>query len=135
MRAKEGCRGVVGRVLSEAGGLALARGSRFGLRHVGGYCPPLSVSGWPCPIPPRKRRKSSPASAASAASARGLSAHSRPAPTAGRFCSRSRRSAARSDRKSVVEGQRVSVRGDIGGRRIIKKKNKHNQETYTTYTT
>src|SRR3546814_12103658 len=27
------------------------------------------------------------------------------------------------DRKSVVEGQRVSVRVDLGGRRIIKKKN------------
>src|SRR3546814_18024830 len=29
------------------------------------------------------------------------------------------------DRKSVVEGQRVSVRVDIGGRRIIKKKKKN----------
>src|SRR3546814_11549731 len=28
------------------------------------------------------------------------------------------------DRKSVVEGKRVSVRVDLGGRRIIKKKNK-----------
>src|SRR3546814_11151859 len=27
------------------------------------------------------------------------------------------------DRKSVVEGKSVSVRGDLGGRRIIKKKN------------
>src|SRR3546814_13363718 len=26
------------------------------------------------------------------------------------------------DRKSVVEGKRVAVRGDLGGRRIIKKK-------------
>src|SRR3546814_12401900 len=29
------------------------------------------------------------------------------------------------DRKSGVEGKRVSVRVDLGGRRIIKKKNKH----------
>src|SRR3546814_16895379 len=29
------------------------------------------------------------------------------------------------DRKSVVEGKSVSVRGDIGGRRIINKKNKN----------
>src|SRR3546814_6232229 len=28
------------------------------------------------------------------------------------------------DRKSVVEGKRVSVRVDLGGRRILKKKNK-----------
>src|SRR3546814_12323542 len=34
---------------------------------------------------------------------------------------RSRTSAARSDRKSVVEGKSVSVRVDLGGRRIIKK--------------
>src|SRR3546814_11055342 len=31
--------------------------------------------------------------------------------------------AGRPDRKSVVEGQRVLVRVDLGGRRIIKKKN------------
>src|SRR3546814_17460808 len=30
-----------------------------------------------------------------------------------------------SDRKSVVEGKRVSVRVDLGGRRNIKKKNTH----------
>src|SRR3546814_20759832 len=30
------------------------------------------------------------------------------------------------DRKSVVEGKSVSVRVDLGGRRIIKKKNKYN---------
>src|SRR3546814_20951621 len=30
----------------------------------------------------------------------------------------------RSDRKSVVEGKSVSVRVDLGGRRIIKQKNK-----------
>src|SRR3546814_10003257 len=30
------------------------------------------------------------------------------------------------DRKSVVEGKSVSVRVDLGGRRIIKKKNKNN---------
>src|SRR3546814_14729008 len=30
------------------------------------------------------------------------------------------------DRKSVVEGKSVSVRVDLGGRRIIKKKNQHN---------
>src|SRR3546814_17976259 len=30
------------------------------------------------------------------------------------------------DRKSVVSGQSVSVRVDLGGRRIIKKKKKHN---------
>src|SRR3546814_16351003 len=35
------------------------------------------------------------------------------------------------DRKSVVEGKSVSVRVDLGGRRIIKKKNrlKNNEET------
>src|SRR3546814_13926177 len=38
---------------------------------------------------------------------------------------RTRTVAAGEDRKSVVEGQSVSVRGDLGGRRIIKKK-KHN---------
>src|SRR3546814_11843740 len=32
--------------------------------------------------------------------------------------------ARKSDRKSVVEGKSVSVRVDLGGRRIIKKKNK-----------
>src|SRR3546814_1433372 len=31
----------------------------------------------------------------------------------------------RSDRKSVVEGKSVSVRVDLGGRRIIKKKKQH----------
>src|SRR3546814_19998170 len=31
------------------------------------------------------------------------------------------------DRKSVVEGKRVSVRVDLGGRRIIKKKKKKNK--------
>src|SRR3546814_20501537 len=34
----------------------------------------------------------------------------------------------RQDRKSVVEGRRVSVRVDIGGRRIIKKKKKKTTE-------
>src|SRR3546814_11324929 len=33
---------------------------------------------------------------------------------------------ARTDRKSVVKGKRVSVRVDIGGRRIIKKKKNKN---------
>src|SRR3546814_20568466 len=33
------------------------------------------------------------------------------------------RSVRREDRKSVVEGKSVSVRGDVGGRRIVKKKN------------
>src|SRR3546814_20601973 len=32
------------------------------------------------------------------------------------------------DRKSVVEGQEVSVRVDLGGRRIIKNKNHHYNE-------
>src|SRR3546814_16556613 len=32
------------------------------------------------------------------------------------------------DRKSVVEGKSVSVRVDLGGRRIIKKKNKEKEE-------
>src|SRR3546814_18393377 len=31
------------------------------------------------------------------------------------------------DRKSVVSGKRVSVRVDLGGRRIIKKKNKYSK--------
>src|SRR3546814_19804642 len=35
------------------------------------------------------------------------------------------------DRKSVVEGKSVSVRGDLGGRRIIKKKKKiQHKNTY-----
>src|SRR3546814_12414010 len=38
------------------------------------------------------------------------------------------------ERKSVVEGKRVSVRVDPGGRRIIKKKNKNNN-TYTQFKT
>src|SRR3546814_13402057 len=37
---------------------------------------------------------------------------------------------ARPDRKSVVSGKSVSVRVDLGGRRIIKKKKKHNKQTY-----
>src|SRR3546814_14675739 len=36
-----------------------------------------------------------------------------------------RRSPSPSDRKSVVSGKSVSVRVDLGGRRIIKKKTKH----------
>src|SRR3546814_19678970 len=39
----------------------------------------------------------------------------------------------RQDRKSVVEGKSVSVRVDLGGRRIIKKKNKtHRKSEITT---
>src|SRR3546814_13252790 len=38
------------------------------------------------------------------------------------------------DRKSVVEGKSVSVRVDLGGRRIIKKKTKNIPPTYTTLT-
>src|SRR3546814_10973288 len=38
----------------------------------------------------------------------------------------------RDDRKSVVSGKSVSVRVDLGGRRIIKKKKKHNK-TMITY--
>src|SRR3546814_17529232 len=34
------------------------------------------------------------------------------------------------DRKSVVKGKSVSVRVDLGGRRIIKKKKKYNTNTY-----
>src|SRR3546814_10936636 len=37
------------------------------------------------------------------------------------------------DRKSVVEGKSVSVRVDLGGRRIIKKKNHISQQTKSTY--
>src|SRR3546814_17959786 len=36
-----------------------------------------------------------------------------------------------SDRKSVVSGKSVSVRVDLGGRRIIKKKNKRQKKTPT----
>src|SRR3546814_12597193 len=36
------------------------------------------------------------------------------------------------DRKSVVEGKRVSVRLDLGGRRIIKKKNKEIKKKHGT---
>src|SRR3546814_16331937 len=36
------------------------------------------------------------------------------------------------DRKSVVEGKSVSVRVDLGGRRIIKKKNKYNRIQIST---
>src|SRR3546814_16090890 len=42
--------------------------------------------------------------------------------------SRSRRAARRGDRKSVVEGKSVSVRVDLGGRRILKTK-KNNTRT------
>src|SRR3546814_19890715 len=38
--------------------------------------------------------------------------------------------AAQGDRTSVVEGKRVSVRVDLGGRRILKKKNKHIQHNH-----
>src|SRR3546814_17674926 len=45
-------------------------------------------------------------------------------------CSRrdKRGSAASGDRKSVVEGKSVSVRVDLGGRRIIKKKRKRRED-------
>src|SRR3546814_15407327 len=39
-----------------------------------------------------------------------------------------RRAGQRVDRKSVVYGKSVSVRVDIGGRRIIKKKNKNHKQ-------
>src|SRR3546814_10980571 len=47
-----------------------------------------------------------------------------------------RRSAAASDRKSVVWGKSVSVRVDLGGRRIIKKKKRINDKwtKYIRYT-
>src|SRR3546814_17959232 len=35
------------------------------------------------------------------------------------------------DRKSVVSGKSVSVRVDLGGRRIIKKKNKHKKHIHS----
>src|SRR3546814_20872899 len=35
------------------------------------------------------------------------------------------RRTSKKDRKSVVQGKSVSVRVDLGGRRIIKKKNRH----------
>src|SRR3546814_19889172 len=38
-------------------------------------------------------------------------------------------SAPAADRKSVVSGKRVSVRVDLGGRRILKKKKKENIES------
>src|SRR3546814_16674169 len=38
------------------------------------------------------------------------------------------------DRKSVVSGKSVSVRVDLGGRRIIKKKKKHNTTDSGSYT-
>src|SRR3546814_15527952 len=62
----------------------------------------------------RKRAPSPPAFAGEGAKARG--------------CRRSYngdRLSPLSDRKSVVEGKRVSVRVDLGGRRSIKKKTKH----------
>src|SRR3546814_20631903 len=37
------------------------------------------------------------------------------------------------DRKSVVQGKSVSVRVDLGGRRIIKKKNKKRSDTSKKY--
>src|SRR3546814_16835635 len=40
-----------------------------------------------------------------------------------------RRAIGFADRKSVVSGKSVSVRVDLGGRRIIKKKKKHTQQT------
>src|SRR3546814_18089208 len=45
------------------------------------------------------------------------------------LCSRSRRQD-RGDRKSVVSGKSVSVRVDLGGRRITKKKNKNHRRHY-----
>src|SRR3546814_16533347 len=38
------------------------------------------------------------------------------------------------DRKSVVEGKSVSVRVDLGGRRIIKKKKKISKKEHKEYT-
>src|SRR3546814_17982405 len=43
-----------------------------------------------------------------------------------------RSAAARQDRKSVVSGKSVSVRVDLGGRRIIKKKQKTHKREVTT---
>src|SRR3546814_16213953 len=45
--------------------------------------------------------------------------------------SRGSRARARRDRKSVVEGKSVSVRVDLGGRRIIKKKKNINNQLFT----
>src|SRR3546814_19263946 len=42
----------------------------------------------------------------------------------GEWCRRRRLDPPQADRKSVVEGKSVAVRVDLGGRRIIKKKNK-----------
>src|SRR3546814_11560634 len=42
-------------------------------------------------------------------------------------------SAAMADRKSVVEGKSVSVRVDLGGRRIFKKKTTNSTNTYHHY--
>src|SRR3546814_11440751 len=39
------------------------------------------------------------------------------------------------DRKSVVEGKSVSVRVDLGGRRLIKKKTRTNRDTSSNNTT
>src|SRR3546814_11880995 len=49
--------------------------------------------------------------------------------------SRGARSAAQQDRKRVVQGKRVSVRVDIGGRRVIKKKTKRKADvpSHTKY--
>src|SRR3546814_11765807 len=84
-----------------------------------------SVRGsWPTPCPVRRQRP-------------------------GRGCRRGRRAArawpAPADRKSVVEGKSVSVRVDLGGRRILKNKTRRNirhnikdnnnityQQTYTS---
>src|SRR3546814_14190020 len=48
--------------------------------------------------------------------------HHRLSRTRGLLRGRRDRNWQRGDRKSVVEGKSVSVRGDLGGRRIIKKK-------------
>src|SRR3546814_13329286 len=91
-------------------------GGYFGyLNHLSAYC-----AMWALPVPGtgtnqvrRARRRGSSSSMAT------------------RSCSiesRSRTVTARSssvDRKSVVEGKRVSVRGDLGGRGIVKNKKKH----------
>src|SRR3546814_11845755 len=47
----------------------------------------------------------------------------------GRWRGRGRDGARPGDRKSVVEGKSVSVRVDLGGRRIIKKKTKKEKNT------
>src|SRR3546814_18796477 len=94
--------------------------------------PPSPPTPCPTPSPPSARipkpwrAKSTRSSAISPRSTIGW-ATSTPPPISFPPASRHNPAFALLDRKSVVEGKSVSVRVDLGGRRILKKKKKKNQ--------